>query len=126
MTTTTTPPSTSIISTSLSQSILSMIPFTRAHRRATRQLRTLKLELEDDVVHAEVRRVDTLQHLMDGGRHDEALRQLLRDTESDLQYFNRLRHRQHRQQQHKPCTARHPGRRRKVNPECSGASPEGR
>ena len=100
MTTTTSSSSTASTSAySLSQSILSMIPFTRAHRRATRQLRTLKLELEDDVVNAEVRRVGTIRHLMNDGRHDDALRQLLRDTDSDLHYFNRLRYQKQKRQQ---------------------------
>lgn len=75
-----------------SQSILSIIPLTKALRHAARQLRTLKLELEDDGIQAENGRVRTIQHMIDEGQHGAALRELLHDTHLDLQQFNKLRH----------------------------------
>ena len=74
----------------------------------------MKLELEDDLgaVNAEIRRVGTIRHMMESGQHDDALRELLRDTDSDLPYFHRLRRQlsaESGEQQQQPRAGRNQG-----------------
>ena len=72
------------------KSLLAVLPFSKQAKRTKKLL--------DNVNHPsffanEKKQVERIEHLLQSGRYDEALKQLVMDTDADnpIQYFNRIR-----------------------------------
>lgn len=74
---------------SFRKSVLSMIPLTQSNRHALRQISSMVRD--ENAAEGEEKRIEGIQGLITSGRYHDALQQLLEDSESDLQYFNRMR-----------------------------------
>lgn len=73
---------------SFQKSLLAALPFANGAKKTRKKVDNLSF------FKYEKKRIVMIQHLVDEGKHDLALKELLKDTDSDcgLQYYNRIRY----------------------------------
>ena len=72
------------------ESLLAVLPFTKQAKRSKKLLETVN---HPSYFTNEKKKVERIEHLLQSGKYDEALTQLVMDTDTDnpIQYFNRIR-----------------------------------